>query len=915
MAKAKSARSKKGAAPKTAPPAVMPSETRRSLGFLSALCGCALLVLSLASYSASDPAFSRRSSVADVANWCGRWGAHASDLLYQVFGYTAWAVLPLAGWLWLRFARRPAGSAIRLVNLAFAGWWVATLLGLLNYDAVGADFPAGGLFGDVFAGILLETIGTGGAYLVTAVALLAAATVSFGIDWETLAERGVGVVEIVTPRAASALAALGGRTASGAWGLTKASSRRFVDALRPIARIPLEEADEDELWEELPEERAPVLPGGVPSGPDPVVGGLAIAIHGEPDVVVEAGLTQVDFDVAAPFTPRPTAPGQRDLVEVQLTESGVDAGVASTYDLPSVPDLLEQARAERRPSVVEEPGVVAPLLIDPVSLTGEPASSFDAPEPPAHLIRPSPTLEPVLEDSAADIRPALLESGSDYDDDDLVVAPEITTPFELPELGLLDKHERSAGQLDERELKTLATTLEETLRNFKVDGRVTAIQPGPVITIFEYLPAPGIKVSKIAGLADDIAMAMRALRVRIVAPIPGRGCVGIEIPSKHRQTVWFRDMLASPEFREKSWTLPMALGKTVEGRPAIADLTKMPHLLVGGTTGSGKSVGVNAMLMTMLYSRTPEELRLILIDPKMLEFELYQDIPHLLHPVVTEPALAAAALKWAVEEMEHRYRTLSRWQVRNIASYNKKVERELGDWNERKERRFRPRKQPEGQRYVPKRMPFIVVVIDELADLMMVAAKEVEDSIIRLAQKARACGIHLIVATQRPSVDVITGLIKANMPSRIAYQVRSRTDGRTILDQNGAETLLGKGDMLYLPPGVSALQRLHGPFVTDEECQRVAEFVRDQAEPDYSADIRVEEKEGQGDLFDDDVDDVYDLAVQIVSEAGKASTSMIQRRLKIGYNRAARIIEMMEREGVVGPADGARPRKVLAGPI
>lgn len=489
--------------------------------------------------------------------------------------------------------------------------------------------------------------------------------------------------------------------------------------------------------------------------------------------------------------------------------------------------------------------------------------------------------------------------------------------YELPTLSLLDKHDKEVGRLDEAGLRQLAKSLEQKLADFGVKGEVTAIRPGPIITVFEYLPAPGIKVSKISNLSDDIAMAMRALRVRIVAPIPGRGVVGIEIPNKSRQTVWFRDILVSKEFRDGEMALPLALGKTVDGTARIADLAKMPHLLVGGTTGAGKSVSVNCMLMTLLYSMTPDKLRMILIDPKMLEFELYRDIPHLLHPVVTNPKLAAAALKWACEEMDNRYRVLARWGTRNIALYNRKVEKELEDWTPEKALKYAPKGWPEDQEPPrPEKFPYIVVVIDELADLMMVAKKEVEESIVRIAQKARAAGIHLIVATQRPSADVITGLIKANMPSRISFQVRTKIDSRVILDQAGAETLLGMGDMLFLPPGVSAIQRVHGPFCSDDEVMQVADFLRDQGQPRYEAELKVVDESGQGELFEEEeYDECYDLAVRIVTEAGKASTSMIQRHLKIGYNRAARIIDMMEREGVVGPADGARPRQVLAPPL
>jgi S-DNA-T family DNA segregation ATPase FtsK/SpoIIIE len=509
-----------------------------------------------------------------------------------------------------------------------------------------------------------------------------------------------------------------------------------------------------------------------------------------------------------------------------------------------------------------------------------------------------------------------LASGGDDSVGVVVKTPADNTIYELPTLSLLDKHEREVGRLDETGLRQLAKNLEEKLSDFGVKGEVTAIRPGPIITVFEYLPAPGIKVSKISGLTDDIAMAMRALRVRIVAPIPGRGVVGIEIPNKARQTVWFRDILVSKEFRESEMALPMALGKTVDGSALIADLSKMPHLLVAGTTGAGKSVSVNCMLMTLLYSVTPENLRMILIDPKMLEFELYRDIPHLIHPVVTNPKLASAALSWTCEEMDNRYRLLARWGTRNIALYNRKVERELEDWTPEKAEKYAPKGWPDGHvPPKPEKLPYIVVVIDELADLMMVAKKDVEESIVRIAQKARAAGIHLIVATQRPSADVITGLIKANMPSRISFQVRTKIDSRVILDQSGAETLLGMGDMLFLPPGVSAIERVHGPFCSDDEVMRVADFLRAQGEPRYEDELKVVDELAQGELFEEEeYDDCYDMAVRIVTEAGKASTSMIQRHLKIGYNRAARIIDMMERDGVVGPADGARPRKVFAPP-
>ncbi|MFT4978086.1 MAG: S-DNA-T family DNA segregation ATPase FtsK/SpoIIIE, partial [Myxococcota bacterium] len=504
-----------------------------------------------------------------------------------------------------------------------------------------------------------------------------------------------------------------------------------------------------------------------------------------------------------------------------------------------------------------------------------------------------------------------LVSGGDDGDGLVVEAVNRYASYELPHLGLLDAHERSVAQFDEAELQDLANILEQKLADFGVKGEVTAIRPGPVITTFEYLPAPGIKLSKISGLSDDIAMALKALRVRIVAPIPGKGVVGIEIPNKKRQFIWLRDILSHESFRRAKSALPMVLGKTVDGRPEVTDLTKMPHLLVGGTTGSGKSVGINAMLLSLLYTRTPEELRLILIDPKTIEFELYRDIPHLLHPVVVEPKLASAALKWACAEMDARYTLLARWKTRNIESYNRKVDKERQSWTPAKARRyFGEDLAADELPPPPQRMPYIVVVIDELADLMMIAAKDVEESIIRIAQKARAAGIHLIVATQRPSVNVITGLIKANMPSRIAFQIRTKVDSRTILDQNGAENLLGKGDMLFLPPGVGALERCHGAFVSDEEVRAVTDFLRAQGKPQYAEDLRFDDDEESA-VSEEEYDELYDLAVAFVCREGKASTSMVQREFKIGYNRAARMIDIMERESVVGPADGARPRQIL----
>ncbi len=461
--------------------------------------------------------------------------------------------------------------------------------------------------------------------------------------------------------------------------------------------------------------------------------------------------------------------------------------------------------------------------------------------------------------------------------------------FILPGADLLDPVPPPLKRVTEKDMLAQSSLLVQKLLDFDIQGRVTQVHPGPVVTMFEYEPAPGVKVRRIEGLADDLALAMKAASVRIVAPLPGKAAVGIEVPNSNRETVYFREIMESPEYQSQKTKLRIPLGKDIFGTPAAANVEKMPHLLVAGATGSGKSVAINAIIMALLLNARPNEVKLVMVDPKMLELSLYNDIPHLLTPVVTQPKKAAETLRAVVAEMERRYRQLAEKGAKNIESFNKAM--------------------PEQDR-----LPYIVVIIDELADLMMTVQKEIEDSIMRIAQMARAAGIHLIVATQRPSVDVVTGLIKANLPSRIAFQVSSKTDSRTILDANGAESLLGRGDMLFLPPGSSHLVRVHGCFVSEEEIKRVVEFVKKQAKPNYEllqqrvkevAEAAVAATEGG------ERDEEYERAVDLVQMNGQASTSFLQRRLRVGYNRAARMIEMMEKDGIVGPADGSKPRKVL----
>jgi S-DNA-T family DNA segregation ATPase FtsK/SpoIIIE len=468
--------------------------------------------------------------------------------------------------------------------------------------------------------------------------------------------------------------------------------------------------------------------------------------------------------------------------------------------------------------------------------------------------------------------------------------------YVLPPVTLLDVS-KEHQKIDERDLMDAARLLEEKCREFSVEGSVVQIHPGPVVTTYEFKPDAGVKYSRITGLADDLCLAMRAESV-LIDRIPGKSTVGIQIPNPHRETITLRELLESDAYIRATSRLTMALGKTIHGEPFISDMATMPHLLIAGSTGAGKSVSVNGMISSILFRCSPEEVRFIMIDPKRLELGMYEDIPHLLTPVVVDPKQASNALRWGVREMEERYKTLAAHGVRNIDQFNRNVRAAMAE---------NQTAGPDGKEL--KTMPYIVVIIDELADLMMAAGKEVEESISRIAQMARAVGIHLILATQRPSVDVITGLIKANLPARIAFRVASKVDSRTILDGNGAEQLLGKGDMLYLPPASSRFVRVHGPYISEQETARLCSFLRKQGKPTYDRTVTAEDKPAEKNV-EFEKDDLYDEAARIVVSTGQASISYLQRRLRIGFSRAARLIDMMEMEGVVSPAAGGK-REVL----
>lgn len=500
--------------------------------------------------------------------------------------------------------------------------------------------------------------------------------------------------------------------------------------------------------------------------------------------------------------------------------------------------------------------------------------------PTREKAQPEVSSVPVVKEPARSKKP-------NESEEDFAAMPVARGDWKLPPLSLLSSGEQVHEQIDKEVYYKLSKQLEQKLKNFGVSGKVVGISPGPVVTTYEYSPAPGVKINKIAGLADDLALGLKAQSVRVVGSVPGKAALGIEIPNDNRQIVYIRELIGAKEYRANSHKLSIALGLDVVGNLSMANLSKMPHLLIAGATGAGKSVGINTIIASILYNATPEEVRFLMVDPKRIELSGYEGIPHLLHPVVVDPKLASRALNWAVREMERRYRLLEEAKVKSFDSYNQTQ---------------------------PEKLPYIVIIVDELADLMMVASKDVEAAIARLAQMARAAGMHMILATQRPSVDVLTGLIKANFPTRISFKVSSKIDSRTILDSGGAEHLLGAGDMLFLAPGTSSIKRIHGAYISEKETADIVDFWQNQGESSYDEGVIQEiekdpEEAGAGGT--EDFDDRYDEAVAIVTEAGQASISMVQRRLRVGYNRAARMIETMEKEGVVGPADGAKPREVI----
>ncbi|MDB4954592.1 MAG: FtsK/SpoIIIE domain protein [Myxococcales bacterium] len=803
----------------------------------------------------------------------GPFGRSTAGLFYGVAGVCGylWIAVGAVAAVRMLLGREPVMPIMITLGAALGVMCLATLVHLIAPGYRIAGHGPGGAIGEHFAEILRAVISTAGTALLATVGLVVAIVIATPL-------RMRDVLYGVWSGMRAAGAAM--RTAAAAF------TRFWLDVFRAILpeRVGDRDREDDEQDEDVAEEDV-LEASDEETGPEPVIHERTV----------------------------PTAPAI-EVVELTTKKKGkrkdADTEVAVAEDV---------AEPEKKPRSRFATGTQAPEIAEP--------------EPTDHA---GPVIfEPKFKgnDKAA---MAAKEKQAEAERQTFIKIGE--GEYQLPSIQLLKYDATTANQIDKTAMLELSAKLTHTLENYGVKGDVVAIRPGPVVTMYEFAPAPGTRVNKIVNLTDDLALALEALRVRIVAPIPGKAAVGIEVPNRSREKVFLKEILADDSFRKSKTKLPLAIGKDIEGAPSVVDLARMPHLLVAGTTGSGKSVAVNAMITSLLYHCSPEDVRMIMVDPKMLELSIYEGIPHLLLPVVTDPKKANLALRWAVEEMERRYDLLAQMGVRDIAGFNEKVLKqsaklEADKLREVAEAAARALEDDAGKALAASspeeadarekvvavthhKLPYIVVVIDEFADLMMCAPKEVETSVARIAQKARAAGIHLILATQRPSVDVITGLIKANFPSRIAFSVASKIDSRTILDQNGAEALLGAGDMLFSDRG-GAPQRLHGCYVDEEEIQKVVSFLKTQGRPVYNLDIvKPREEEGEDGQMSMPAgksdDDMYDKAVFIVTTTRNASISWVQRQLRIGYNRAARLVEEMEKQGVVSPPDHTNKREVLA---
>ncbi len=859
---------------------------------------------------------------------------------YGLLGCCAYGVVALMSVASVRLLldRRPIVRPKEAISLAIGALSLATLLHLALSSYRVAGHAAGGLAGEHLAEVLRAMISTAGTALLAVIGLAIAIVIATPFRMRQVLDVMFSGAHRAWLAVAAAGAAVGRTVSAGARAFGRgvhAAAATTAEFCGEVLRAILPERDEDEYaaydsFEGDDEDLLELKEGDDPAFEAPPIiesghsGRVAVPISGDTERMDEAQIAEVleaavaDNAGKGKKKPKKNKPAKKKNASKKASVTIPGVAVSGEIDADDEDADVEAGAVEEDSIEVDDaraPAVTTTAAMETVA----PVAETSGPE----------IVEPQFRKKAAQ---DMQEAEKHLEAQRRGYIKHGDGAFELPPTRLLDYDASQIGQIDRDAMLETSARLAEVLSQFKVKGEVTAIRPGPVVTMYEFAPAPGTRLNKITVLQHEVAMALGATGVRIVAPIPGKTVVGFEIPNDSRETVFLKEIIADDVFQKAKSNLTMALGKDIDGAPVACDLAKMPHLLVAGTTGSGKSVSVNSMIVSLLYNASPEDVRLIMVDPKMLELSIYEGIPHLLLPVVTDPKKANLALRWAVEEMERRYEALAALGVRDIATYNRKLEKLQAAWEaeqlERAAEEARRRAEEDEELEVteergqldlefdgpPKRLPKIVVIIDEFADLMMCAPKEVETSVARIAQKARAAGIHLIIATQRPSVDVITGLIKANFPSRIAFRVSSRVDSRTILDSQGAEALLGMGDMLFADRGRD-VRRVHGCYVGEDEIREVVEHLKTQGKPVYNLDIiRPREDDPDAPESDEEVDEVYDRAVSLVAESRKVSISMIQRRLRIGYNRAARIVEAMQDEGVVSTPDHQNKREVLLPP-
>ena len=889
-----------------------PTRSRRlnELLGLVVVVAAVLFLLALVSYTPSDPSFNTVGSYAagrPAHNWTGMVGAWVSDALLQVIGVAVFLLPLLLGRIGVSWMRsQPAGSgAAKVVGLglwlSFGPAAIALLPEFLPSHLLWRHaLPIEGVVGRLVADAMLHYLNLPGTCIVVAlmvaVSLYLATTFTFNTAWQWVTTR-FGFIQVMMDRWTDWRNRRRYVKADPSFAYESKRERALLKAGRGAAQRDTEQRASTSLlsglfgwWGRRRSRQDAVMAEPEPMAP------------AQSSIFQRMPRTDVD---AAPVTPLGTAAAAAAPYAEALAAAAAPLGQDEGFDLPEdvpAPYALEEMIGDQ---AVERAKTVA----EPVRIVERPRTAAAAaplaagPEAPylplTRAVAPAPAAaaaEVEAEDQIAFGRRA------DADLRAVAITPKSVRGYKLPPSSLLYQSEEHAS-VREDALRDEARVLVEKCAEFGVDGQVTQINPGPVVTTFEFRPDAGVKYARVTGLADDLCLAMAAESI-LIERMAGKSTVGIQVPNHDRETIWLRDVVECESFAQSKSKLAIALGKDINGRIVTADLSAMPHVLIAGSTGSGKSVAINAMIMSVLFKSTPEQVRMILVDPKRVELGMYEGIPHLFTPIITEAKLAANALRNAVREMERRLKLLAANHVRNIDQFNKLFDH--------------------GSEYLfedvnQEPLPYIIIIIDELADLMMLDRSNVEESITRLAQMARAVGIHLVLATQRPSVDVITGLIKANVPTRMSFRLATKVDSRTIIDSNGAESLLGRGDMLYLPPGTSRVQRVHAPFVTEKEIAAVTAFWKAQGEAEYVHGFLEGPKEdkesgGDGESNGDENDPMFDDAVRLVFEFGKASTSLLQRRLRIGYGRAAHLIDLMERDGLVGPADGSKPREILKSP-